>query len=284
MTSITLDSPNLPSGLYLVATPIGNLKDITLRALEVLTSVDLIACEDTRVTKKLLTRFSISTPTTSYNDYNADHKLPDIMAALEKGKAIALVSDAGTPLISDPGYKLVRAAREKNIMATSLPGASAVLTAITLSGLPVDSFTFSGYLPPKEGALRTALEKTIQSDGTQIFFESPKRLVKTLKMLADLNPEARVCVARELTKLYEEVRIGRPEDVLNHYEALPQVKGEIVLLVTPTVQEDQDWRTILKDRLKDVQVKQAVEEIASAYGIRKKDVYTQALEFKGVKK
>src|SRR6266436_3236457 len=201
-------APPLPAGLYLVATPIGNLRDITVRALEVLAAADLIACEDTRVTRKLLDRYGITTPLAPYHDHNAAEARPKLIARLAEGAAIALVSDAGTPLVSDPGYKLVRDARAAGASVTALPGASAVLAALTLSGLPTDRFLFEGFLPAKEGARRARINELKRIPGTLVLFETGARIAATLADLAaELGPrQAAIC--RELTKLYEEVRRG----------------------------------------------------------------------------
>src|SRR5499427_4131194 len=199
-------APPLPAGLYLVATPIGNLRDITVRALEVLAAADLIACEDTRVTRKLLDRYGIATPLTPYHEHNAAEVRPKLIARLADGAAMALVSDAGTPLVSDPGYKLVREARTAGASVTALPGASAALAALTLSGLPTDRFLFEGFLPAKEGARRARINELKRIPATLVLFESGARLAAALADLAaELGPrQAAIC--RELTKLYEEVR------------------------------------------------------------------------------
>src|SRR5215831_12698357 len=200
-------APPLPAGLYLVATPIGNLRDITVRALEV-PAAALIACEDTRVTRKLLDHYGITTPLTPYHEHNAAEARPKLIARLAEGAAIALVSDAGTPLVSDPGYKLVREARAAGAIVTTLPGASAVLAALTLSGLPTDRFLFEGFLPAKEAARRARINELKRIPATLILFETGARMATTLADLAaELGPrQAAIC--RELTKLYEEVRRG----------------------------------------------------------------------------
>ena len=197
-----------PAGLHLVATPIGNLRDITLRALEVLAAADVIACEDTRVTRKLLDHYGIATPLTPYHDHNAAEARPKLLARLAAGAAVALVSDAGTPLVSDPGFKLVRAAREAGHAVTALPGASAVLAALAVAALPTDRFFFEGFLPPKEGQRRARIADLARIPATLVLFETGPRLAASLADLAaGLGPrEAAIC--RELTKLHEEVRRG----------------------------------------------------------------------------
>src|SRR6266700_836714 len=201
-------APALAGGLHVVSTPIGNLRDITLRALEVLAAADLIACEDTRVTRKLLDHYGITTPLTPYHDHNAAAARPKLLARLAEGGAVALVSDAGTPLVSDPGFKLVREAHAAGHAVTALPGASAVLAALTVAGLPTDRFLFEGFLPAKEGQRRARIAELARIPATLVLFETGPRLAAALADLAaGLGPrEAAVC--RELTKLYEEVRRG----------------------------------------------------------------------------
>src|SRR5205809_1232673 len=199
-------APALPPGLHLVATPIGNLRDITLRALEVLSAADLIACEDTRVTRKLLDHYGIATALTPYHDHNAAEARPKLLARLADGAAIALVSDAGTPLVSDPGYKLVRAARDAGIPMTALPGPSAALAALTVSGLPTDRFFFEGFLPSKEGQRRMRIGELKRIPATLVLFETGARLAAALADLAAGLGGREAAICRELTKLYEEVR------------------------------------------------------------------------------
>ena len=216
--------------LYIVSTPIGNLKDITLRALETLKSVDLIAAEDTRHTKILLDHYEISKPLTSFFEHNEDRKTQDLIAQLKAGKNIALVSDAGTPGISDPGYPLIRAAQEEGIKIEVIPGVSAVITALTASGLPSHSFIFEGFLPVKSGARRKKLEGFKEEDRTVIFYESPHRVLKTLKDIVEVLDNPTVVCARELTKKFEEIRKGPAEELLVYFTSHPP-KGEFVLLI-----------------------------------------------------
>src|SRR5262249_28810132 len=201
-------APPLPTGLYLVATPIGNLRDVTVRALEVLAAADLIACEDTRVTRKLLDGYGITTPLSSYHEHNAAQARPRLLARLGEGAAIALVSDAGTPLVSDPGYKLVREARAAGASVTAVPGASAVLAALTLSGLPSDRFFFEGFLPAKETARRARIGELKRIPATLVLFETGARIAASLADLAAGFGPREAVVCRELTKLHEEVRRG----------------------------------------------------------------------------
>jgi 16S rRNA (cytidine1402-2'-O)-methyltransferase len=229
------------STLFIVATPIGNLEDITLRALRVLAEVDLIAAEDTRQTKILLTKYDIHTPLTSYHKFNIRAKTAQIIEFLLAGKKIALVSDAGMPGISDPGYELIAAAVEKNIRVEPIPGPSAAITALAVSGLPTDRFIFVGFLPKKPGKKKKNLEKLKAESGTIIIYESPFRLVKTLKDLQMIFGERRLAVCRELTKKFEEIVRGKVGEVLARFEK-SGVKGEIVLVVEGFNQETQRER------------------------------------------
>ena len=223
------------SKLYVVATPIGNLEDITLRALRALKEVDLILCEDTRVTKRLLERYEIHTPTMSYHAQSKLSKVEKIFALFEEGKNLALVSDAGTPTISDPGCLLVAQIREKfgdTIPIVPIPGPSAVLSALSVSGFPTSEFLFLGFLPHKKGR-ETLFKEIAASKRTVVFYESPHRILKTLESLKNhLHPKRRILVARELTKIYEEVFIGEPEQVITHFQNHPdRVRGEFVVVI-----------------------------------------------------
>ncbi|HEX8296644.1 MAG TPA: 16S rRNA (cytidine(1402)-2'-O)-methyltransferase [Chthoniobacteraceae bacterium] len=216
--------------LYLVATPIGNLGDITLRALEVLKSVDLIACEDTRHSGNLLRHYEISKPLISYHEHNEARRTAELIEELVAGKKIALITDAGLPGVSDPGHRLLRACIERGVPYTVLPGPSAVLTALIGSGFPAERFYYGGFLPVKSGGRERDLLAAAARSETSIFFESPHRLLKTLEVCATHFPERELCVARELTKHFEEFRLGRGPDLLAHYSA-KAVKGEIVFLI-----------------------------------------------------
>jgi len=218
--------------LYLVGTPIGNMEDITLRALRILKEVDLIACEDTRHTVQLLDHYGIEKLTVSYHEHNELTRAAELIVHLEQGDNIAMVSDAGMPGVSDPGYRLIALAVRHHIKVVPVPGASAFLSALVASGLPTDSFRFSGFLPPKQGARRTLLEAIRPSPRTQIFYEAPHRIVETLQDVVDLlGPDRHIVVAREVTKLHEEFLRGRAEDLLATLKKRGDVKGEITLLV-----------------------------------------------------
>lgn len=265
--------------LYIVPTPIGNLEDITLRALRVLREARLIAAEDTRTTGRLLKHFAIDTPLTSYHEHNKLSKLDAIFDALAEGD-VALVSDAGTPGISDPGYELVGAALAQGITVVPLPGPSAVIAALVASGLPTDRFTFVGFLPRKQKALRETLAELGDEHGTIIAYESPNRLVQSLQAIIDTLGNRPVVVARELTKLYEEVQRGPAQDVLAHYEAHPP-KGEITLLIGTADDNDSDtpWdaarvRAALHARLDAGESrKDASRHVADESGWNRREVY-----------
>lgn len=217
--------------LYLVPTPIGNLGDITVRALEVLKSVDVILAEDTRTSRKLLVHYEISTPLRAYHAHNEHAVTPRIIEELQTGATIALVSDAGTPAISDPGFLLVRACRKEDIKVECLPGATAIIPALVTSGLPSDKFFFEGFLPHKKGR-QTRLIYLSALETTFVLYESPHRLLKCLKQLIEhCGPDRMACVARELTKLHEDVRTASLQELLHHYEAQTKVRGEIVIVV-----------------------------------------------------
>ena len=220
----------MKSKLYLVSTPIGNLKDITLRAIEVLSSVDVIACEDTRKTGLLLQKLEIKTKPQllSYYEENEQGRIPQIIGFLKQNKSVALVSNAGTPTISDPGYKLVRECLNQGIAVESIPGPSSVLTALTVSGLPTDKFLFLGFLPKKEGKRKTILE-SLPKKTTIIFFESPFRLLKTLKELKEIFGDIDIVICRELTKIFEEIQREKIGDLINHFEQI-KPKGELTIL------------------------------------------------------
>src|SRR5271169_2927340 len=218
--------------LYLVGTPIGNMEDITLRALRILKDVDLVACEDTRHTVQLLDHYGLEKMTVSYHEHNELTRAAELIMHLEKGDNVAMVSDAGMPGVSDPGYRLIALAVRHHIRMVPVPGASAFLSALVASGLPTDSFRFSGFLPAKEGARRTALEAIRTSPRTQIFYEAPHRIVETLRDIVDtLGPERHVVIAREVTKLHEEFLRGRAESVLTQLQERGDIRGEITLLI-----------------------------------------------------
>ena len=217
--------------LFLVGSPIGNLGDITLRALEVLKDVVIVAAEDTRRSSILLKRFDISKPLTSFHQHNEARRTAELIERLRHGEKVALLTDAGMPSISDPGYRLVRACIESGVQIEVIPGPSAVLAALVGSGLPTDRFYFGGFLPVKSGQRETELLAALARDCTSIYFESPHRILKSLQVLGRVDPRRLVCVARELTKQFEEYRRGEVESVLAHYEAHPP-KGEITLVIS----------------------------------------------------
>lgn len=275
----------LAPALYLVATPIGNLADITLRALETLAAADLLACEDTRVTRVLLDRYGIKQRPTPYHEHNAAEAGPRLIEALASGRSVALVSDAGTPLVSDPGFRLVAQALEAGIRVVPIPGASAVLAALTASGLPSDAFLFAGFLPVKDGQRRTRLDELKSVPATLVFFESPRRLADTLAAMAGVFGEARAAaVGRELTKAFEEMRTGTLGALAAHYAEAGTPKGEIVICVGPptaaaeTVPEDID--RLLLSLASEMPASKAAAEAARMTGGKKPDLYRRLLELK----
>ena len=274
-----LDAKPLSPGLYIVATPIGNLADITRRAADVLGRCDAIACEDTRVTRKLMQHLGVSKPLWRYDDHASHEDRARLLEAM-RDKAVALVSDAGTPLVSDPGYRLVREARSLGIAVTTLPGASAALAALTVSGLPSDRFLFAGFLPPKDKARSDTLNELANVRATLVFFETAPRLLKALAAIGEALPGREVAVARELTKLHEECRTGSPEGLASHYAAHPP-RGEIVLLVGPPAQTIADAAhadTLLLEALTTQKPSQAAASVARATGLERKALYARALE------
>ncbi|MEP5939010.1 MAG: 16S rRNA (cytidine(1402)-2'-O)-methyltransferase [Erythrobacter sp.] len=268
----------LPEGLYIVATPIGNLGDITVRAVDILRRCDAIACEDTRVTGKLIKHLGLTKRLRRYDDHASPAARAQLIDSMRSG-AIALVSDAGTPLVSDPGYRLVADAREAGIAVTTVPGACAAIAGLTLSGLPNDRFLFGGFLPVKEKARADVLAELGAVDATLIFYETGPRLAKALAAIGEGLPGRDVSVARELTKLHEECRTGTTSLLLEHYEAHPP-KGEIVLMIAPpaeqTLQGDPD--DLLREALQTLKPSQAVSQVAKATGLDRKALYTRAME------
>jgi 16S rRNA (cytidine1402-2'-O)-methyltransferase len=273
----------LEPALYLVATPIGNLGDITLRALETLAGADVLACEDTRVTRVLLDRYAIKQRPTPYHEHNAGDAGPRLIAALEAGKSVALVSDAGTPLVSDPGFRLVGQAIEAGIRVVPIPGASAVLAALTASGLPSDAFLFAGFLPVKDGQKKTRLEALKAVPATLIFFESPRRLADTLVAMAAVLGDRPAAIGRELTKTFEEMRPGSLEALAAHYAEAPTPKGEIVICVGPPPErsdEPQDIDRLLLSLVAEMPASKAAAEAARMTGQPKQALYRRLLELR----
>lgn len=270
--------PLLP-GLYIVATPIGNLGDITLRAIETLRRCDGVACEDTRVTGKLLRHLGISKPLWRYDDHSEPRDQERLVESM-RSRAVALVSDAGTPLVSDPGYRLVNAARAEGLPVTIVPGACAAIAGLTLSGMPNDRFLFAGFLPAKDKARGDMLAGLAPIEATLVFYETAPRLLKSLAAISAALPYREVAVARELTKLHEECRRGLPAGLIAWYEAHPP-KGEIVLLVGPPEDhghEEVDADAMLREALAEVKPSQAAAQVARATGFDRRELYARALE------
>lgn len=276
-----LSAPKSAPGLYLVATPIGNLGDITLRALETLAAVDIIACEDTRITRRLLDRYSIKTALWSYHEHNAAQARPKILEQLAQGASIALVSDAGTPLISDPGFKLVRDVCAAGYSVTALPGPSSVLTALNVAALPTDRFFFEGFLPSKQMARRNRLAELARIDATLVMFESGSRIQETLHDLQEAMGERDAAICRELTKLHEEIRRATVLELAAEAEVL-ETRGEFVLVVGPPaadagVMSEAALDDVLRSALASGSVKDAVAHAVEVSGRPRREVYARAL-------
>jgi 16S rRNA (cytidine1402-2'-O)-methyltransferase len=270
----------LAAGLYLVATPIGNAADLTLRALDVLRRADLVACEDTRMTAKLFALHGIATKRIAYHDHNAERVRPLLLNRLGAGARIALVSDAGTPLVSDPGFKLVRAAIAAGVAVTALPGPSAILAALVLSALPADRFLFAGFLPPRRAARREGLAELVAVPAALVFFESPRRLAESLADMRDILGDRPAAVARELTKLFEEIRRDTLGALAETYARDGAPKGEVVVVVGPPLHPDATTRSLddqLRAALATMSVRDASEAVAAATGAKRRDVYARAL-------
>src|SRR6266567_1270436 len=275
--------------LYLVGTPIGNLEDITLRALRLLKEVDVIACEDTRQTQKLLNHYAITTRTTSYHEHNELTKSAELVKEMQEGASVALVTDAGMPGISDPGYRLITLAIRHRVPVVPIPGASAFLAALVASGLPTDSFRFSGFLPAKRGERRAALEAVKSSPRTQVFYEAPHRVVESLEDVCEILGESRhVVIAREVTKLHEEFLRGRAGQVLQSLKSRDSVKGEITLLIGKAAEQDarvgtdaSSARVSVRQRVKQVMGEEKVDEkaalkkVAKERGVSKSEAYRE---------
>lgn len=273
---------NLAPGLYVVSTPIGNLGDITLRALAILANADAILCEDTRHSRTLLAHYGIGTTTRPYHEHNAAKERPRVLADLAAGRRIAVISDAGTPLISDPGWKLVREALDAGYRVEALPGASATLTALAIAGLPTDAFLFAGFLPPKTAGRRNRIAELAAVPATLVFFESPSRVAEALRDLEAVLGPRPAALARELTKLHEEVRRGPLGELAASVENQP-VKGEIVILVGPPVAGDVSDEAIserLAEALTELSLRDAAKAVADTLGVPKSRVYDLGLKLR----
>ena len=274
----------LRNGLYIIATPIGNLGDISARALEILREAEVIACEDSRVSKKLfsLLGISLNKQFISYEDHSEEKKAQYLIDIINNGQAVALISDAGSPLISDPGYKLVKKCREQNVYVTAIPGACAVISALQLSGLPTNRFMFAGFIPNKEKARNDLFNELKNINSTLVFYETAPRLLKTLTVAEKIFTGREVATARELTKMYEDVVSGTWDEVKMYFSE-NEPKGEFVLMVAPPTEKEfncADVREILQHRLQETSLKTAVKEICEQYGLNKNEVYALALELK----
>ena len=280
------DAQSIDAGLHVVATPIGNLGDITIRALNVLAAADYILCEDTRITSRLLERYGIRNTMKPYHEHNAEKVRPAIIAALQDGKSFALVSDAGVPLVSDPGYRLVQSCIAEGLVVTGVPGASATLTALALSGLPTDCFTFIGFLPQKSKARREMLLSFKKLPSTLIAFESPHRIIDSLADVATALGDRPLAVARELTKIHEEVLRGTALEVAAVLATRGSVKGEIVLVIGPAQGEieviaEEDIESAIAAALQDYAASKAATIVAKNLGLKKEDIYARILKLKG---
>lgn len=272
----------LAPGLYLVATPIGHLADISLRALSVLARADVIYCEDTRHSRTLVAHYGVGRPLKPYHEHNAEEQRPRIMAELAAGRRVALISDAGTPLVSDPGYKLVRDAIDAGHHVVAIPGASAVMAAICVAGLPTDRFLFAGFLPPRSGARKGRIAELAASPATLVFFEAPTRVAESLADLADVLGPRPAAVARELTKLHEDVRRGTLPDLAAAFAGAPP-KGEIVVLVGPPLERVASDETIageLSGVLDHMSLRDAAKTVAERLSVPKSRVYELGLKLK----
>jgi 16S rRNA (cytidine1402-2'-O)-methyltransferase len=271
--------------LYLVGTPIGNLEDITLRALRVLKEVDVIACEDTRQTQKLLNHYAIETRTTSYHEHNEREKSGELVQQMQAGASVALVTDAGMPGISDPGYRLVTLAIREGVPVVPLPGASAFLSALVASGLPTDSFRFNGFLPAKRGERRAALEAVKDSSRTQVFYEAPHRVIETLEDVVEMLGAARnIVIAREVTKIHEEFLRGPAGEVLATLKARASVKGEITLLIGKAEQGSTGQMGTAAPTAQQVSVRQRMEQLISEEKLDEKAALKRVAKERGVSK
>jgi 16S rRNA (cytidine1402-2'-O)-methyltransferase len=282
------EAESIAPGLHVVATPIGNLRDITLRGIATLAAADAVIAEDTRVSHNLLAHYGVTTPLIAYHEHNAAAVRPHLLARLAQGAALALISDAGTPLVSDPGYKLVVEALAAGIAVTSVPGPSAVLAALVVAGLPTDRFFFEGFLPPKSAARRARINELAFVPATLVFFESPRRLAETLADLAAELGDRPAAVARELTKVYETTRRGTLVELVEYFGATAQPKGEIVVLVGPPAAAapiaEAELDRLLEGALETLSVKDAAAAISARTGAPRRQVYARALTLAGAKR
>lgn len=286
LLGLNAEAQTLAPGLHLVATPIGNLRDITLRGLEALAAADTILAEDKRVTKTLLAHYGISTPIMSYHEHNAETMRPHVIARLKEGAALALVSDAGTPLVSDPGFKLVEAVVAEGIAVTALPGASAVLAGLVMAGLPTDRFFFEGFLPSRQTERKRRIRTLETVPGTLVFFEAPHRLAESLVDLAEVLGPRAAAVARELTKRFETIQRGTLPELALHYTEVEKPRGEIVILVAPGTGEqgvlsDEEIDRRLVIELKTHSARDASSLVAAELGLARRRVYARALHLAG---
>ena len=279
----TLDAPPLAPGLYVVATPIGNLRDITIRALETLAAADVVYCEDTRMSARLLDHYGIRTPKKALHEHNERARADAVLDDLRRGGKVALISDAGTPLLSDPGFPLVRAAREADLPVFAIPGPSALLAALATAGLPTDAFTFIGFLPAKAGQRANALGPLAARTETLVFYESPRRIGDTLAALAEaFGPDRPAAVALELTKRFERLHRGTLATLAAEF-ATDETRGEAVILVAGAVTTEtpaESWQAALAEALAGQPLRAAVDEITQTYGLKRKEVYDAALALK----
>ncbi|MFL2669375.1 MAG: 16S rRNA (cytidine(1402)-2'-O)-methyltransferase [Alphaproteobacteria bacterium] len=277
-----LSATNIETGLHIVATPIGNLSDITLRAIAVLRAADAIACEDTRVTGKLKFEFGLAAELIAYHEHNADRVTPGIIKRLKSGETVALVSDAGTPLVSDPGYRLVKVALSNDIAVIPVPGASALLAALSVSGLPTDRFVFEGFLPTKSIARRKILNRSAAVDATLIFYESPKRLASSLGDMAEILGSRNAVIARELTKRFEQISRGTLENLASQIETAPILKGEVTIVIAPPQGTEPPSKEKIDSLLTDAIARQSVRDaanlVAEATGMPRRPLYQRAIE------
>jgi len=282
----TFTAPPLAPGLYVVATPIGNLRDITIRALETLAAAEAVLCEDTRMSARLLDHYGIKTRRIALHEHNERAKTDDIVARIAAGATFALISDAGTPLLSDPGFPLIRAMAEAGQPVFPIPGASALLSALVVAGLPTDAFAFHGFLPPKAGARANAIKALGDSRETMVFYESPRRLDDTLAAMAEIFGERQAAVALELTKRYERVHRGTLAELAAIF-AEGETKGEAVIVVAgaaaPSAPDAADWQAALLEEMADQPLRAAVDTVTARYGLKRKDVYNAALALKAEK-